>query len=201
MSTETSMSEAQIAIDVVEFIHGERQLERAELRRWLRATDPDVLGAVYRAVSYHWGRIKPGFTRMQYARLLNRFVAATLVRPGKTVYAMTPSEVIRTYCGFLLECYRSSDEEAVKCMQFSVRALGGLYRRATPRMRRCIVDAGIEHLFEESGMRAHFDYWRRDRVLSRGYREALDWAQAQPPAPLAPATDQELRSVRGRKRR
>ena len=65
----------------------------------------------------------------------------------------------------------------------AVNELAALYRQSDEETRRCIIDGGLEHLFEEPGARALFEHWRSDKELSVAYREAAEWADDHPKRP------------------
>jgi hypothetical protein len=50
-----------------------------------------------------------------------------------------------------------------------------LYKNTDDRLRTCIVNATLEHLFERKPIRKYFSDWRNDPVLSKAYSEACLW--------------------------
>jgi hypothetical protein len=50
-----------------------------------------------------------------------------------------------------------------------------LYKNADDRLRTCIVNAALEHLFERKPIRKYFLDWRDDPILSTAYNEACFW--------------------------
>jgi hypothetical protein len=172
------LTDVQIAIEATEFIHGPGRVSKRRFSEWQRSDDPDVLGALYWAAAHHWSRIDPSISRDDLERLLVRLTRATLNRPGKTMYGLTDHAAVRTYCGFMAECYKNrADPDADACLKLAVRNLGTLYRNASVPQRRCLVDAGIEHLFEQPGMQTYFERWRRDKILAKAFYESLEWAR------------------------
>ncbi len=184
------MTDVQIAIEVLEFIHASEGVSKEQFRRWLRTRDPDVLGALYHAAAHGWSRVQGGVSRREFRELLDHLVAATLARPGKSPYGLSDYAAVRTYCGFLTECYRDAarDSEALACLRAGVRTLARLYRAGSVGQRRCLVDGCIEHLFEQKGVEVYFRGWKKDRVLAKAYREAAEWAADQPPPAVQPKT-------------
>jgi hypothetical protein len=53
--------------------------------------------------------------------------------------------------------------------------LGQLYREGDKGVRTCIVNATLEHLFEQEEIRNFFSNWKNDDVLAVAHREASDW--------------------------
>jgi hypothetical protein len=50
-----------------------------------------------------------------------------------------------------------------------------LYKSADADLRRCIVDATLEHIFEVKGIAQRFVKWRKDPELKTAYAEAMEW--------------------------
>jgi hypothetical protein len=172
-------NDIQRAIEVLEFIHGEAGLPKARLAAWTRSTDPDVLGAAYSAASNHWQRFEPRISRLEFGHLLGRLLAVALRKKGATHFSLSNYQAARTFGGWMVECFqgRGRDSEAERSLRWSVTFLASLYKRGDRRDRRCLVDGTIEHLFAVEGMATYFETWKRDRVLARAHREAMEWVR------------------------
>ena len=55
--------------------------------------------------------------------------------------------------------------------------VGDLYRSGAEDLRKAIVTATLEHLFERPELARFFADWRDDRELRVAYDEAMEWAQ------------------------
>jgi hypothetical protein len=53
--------------------------------------------------------------------------------------------------------------------------LADIYKRGSNDVRKCIIQATLEHLLEQGAFRRFFDDWIRDPVLRKAYEEALEW--------------------------
>ncbi|NJL29482.1 MAG: hypothetical protein HC897_17150 [Thermoanaerobaculia bacterium] len=71
----------------------------------------------------------------------------------------------------------SVDENAAQAFREAANRLGDLYRVGTESVRRCVVDAILEHVFESPSLIPFFDSWRRDPVLRQAFDEATQWAE------------------------
>lgn len=179
LETVAMANDIQRAIEVLEFIHGEAGLPKARLSVWIRSTDADVLGAVYFAAAHHWQRFEPKITRLEFGHLLGRLLSVALRKMGATHFSLNDHEAVRTFAGWMVECFkdRAGDPEAEQSLRWSVRQLASLYRRGGQKQRRCLVGGALEHLFVVDEMAAYFDGWKRDRLLARAYRDAMEWAR------------------------
>jgi hypothetical protein len=172
-------SDAQRTIEVMEFMQGTDRLPKRKLLTWLRSTDPDVLGATYSAAANHWSRLEPNITRVEFGRLVGRVLTVALRRKGGTHFSMSDYQAARTFMGWMLECLkdRKSDPDAERCLKWAVALLASLYRGGRTKNRRCLVDGALEHLFAVPDVARYFRAWKRDKVLRRAYREAMEWVR------------------------
>lgn len=170
-------TDAQRAIEIMEFMHGTDRLPKEQLVSWLRSTDPDVLGAVYSATANHWSRLEPNVTRIEFGRLLGRVLKVALRSKGGTRFSLDKYQAARTLMGWMLECFkdRESDPDAERSLKWAVAFLASLYKRGSAKDRRCLVDGALEHLFAVDGMATYFKAWEHDKVLGRAHREAMEW--------------------------
>ena len=54
-------------------------------------------------------------------------------------------------------------------------SLGRLYKEGDPDTRVSIVQATLEHLFEQDQIREFFSDWKNDEVLAVAHEEASEW--------------------------
>lgn len=71
----------------------------------------------------------------------------------------------------------NADQCAVQAIRLASGELGDLYRTADEAVQRCIVDAILEHLFEEPALASHFEAWQLDPVLHQAFNDATEWAE------------------------
>jgi hypothetical protein len=62
--------------------------------------------------------------------------------------------------------------------------LGRLYKEGDADIRRCIVHATLEHLFEQEPIRKFFADWKNDEVLAVAHAEASEWYKGGGSSPL-----------------
>ncbi len=180
------------AIDAMEFAAGMREsIKKATVAHWLRSLDLDVLGVVIHAISNHWSRIEPRPTRTEFGKALLRALEVSLesdVEP-LTDLGMDVHSAARSFDAWIRECHRDKegDQEAAHCLQWGIRVIAKLYRGGSRRVRLRLVTLLLEHLFEDEGLAALFESWRRDKVLRRAFDQAMEWAVEQRAGPSAQA--------------
>jgi hypothetical protein len=60
------------------------------------------------------------------------------------------------------------------------------YREGDQTIRTCVIQATLEHLFEQEQIRECFSDWQNDEVLAVAYREASEWDRGCGTSPLIP---------------
>ncbi|HUU13753.1 MAG TPA: hypothetical protein VM182_08585 [Terriglobia bacterium] len=76
-----------------------------------------------------------------------------------------------------------------------------LYKEGDAELRRCFVDATLEHLFEQSKFRKFFADWKDDPVLKVAHAEALEWVKGGGNTPLGKPEGRRLLSGQLSKKR
>jgi hypothetical protein len=62
--------------------------------------------------------------------------------------------------------------------------LGKLYEEGSQEVRTCVVQATLEHLFEQKDIRKFFSDWQKDEVLKVAFGEASEWYKGGGRTPL-----------------
>jgi hypothetical protein len=170
------------------------------LRRWMASPDIRVLGAAYVFLDdpRHSARIDPPldfeedyeFTKKYYERCFrenpegdwtnNRYEAGW--------------DLVNWFAALWKD--RSVPRPALSGLK---QWLADLYRDGDAGLRRCLVDATLEHLFEQPQVRKFFDDWKGDPVLTVAHAEALAWVKGGGKTPLG--KPEGFRLLRGQMQR
>jgi hypothetical protein len=59
-----------------------------------------------------------------------------------------------------------------------------LYREGDQAIRTCVIQATLEHLFEQEQIREFFSDWQKDGELALAHREASEWYKGGGSSPL-----------------
>ena len=62
--------------------------------------------------------------------------------------------------------------------------IGRLYKEGDPDIRIYIVQATLEHLFEQEQLREFFSDWKDDKILAVAHEEASEWYKGGGRSPL-----------------
>jgi hypothetical protein len=165
----------------------------SDLREWMKSGDVEILGFAHSMIDDARFRIEPplpiadyvGFVKSHYELCLrdnpdgewsdSRFSAgADLVNIFGGLWR--DPQVPRPLLGDLKDW------------------LGQLYKDGDEGIRRCIVQATLEHLVEQKPIRDFFSDWQNDPVLRIAYDEACLWPDGGGSTPLGkPSAEERLR--------
>jgi hypothetical protein len=144
---------------------------------WMQSSDIEALGALYSFVmkANYSNRIKPVLTQYDYWNFLSRYFARCFREDPNGEWAHSRYQAGWDLANWITKLWKdqpSSSEILVEVRKW----LGDLYREADAPLRRCIVDAALEHMFENKQVARFFVGWKSDQILAQAYSEALDWS-------------------------
>src|SRR5260370_3658858 len=155
----------------------------SDIQRWIRSSDIETLAFVHNLLRETRFRIEApnsigeyiDFTKRYYERCIRetpdgewsvpRYIAGgelvnILARLWKD--PLVPRSVLEDLKIWLANFYKSGDSD----------------------LRTCLVQATLEHLFEQEQIREFFADWLNDEVLAVAHREASEWFQGGGSSPL-----------------
>lgn len=162
-----------------------RVIPKEKVITWMASDDLEVLGALYAYIfsdSYR-DRIAPPLRLEEYFPFLLKYWKRCLFENPDSNWACTRYEagwdVVKWFKRFWNDKAIPRDRlAAIKEM------LADAYRKEDDELRRCVVNATLEHLFEDSKIANYFSDWKDDRLLKPAYSDALLWSQKGGKSPL-----------------
>jgi len=164
-----------------------KKLPKEKLIEWMQSPDIEVLGAVARVIMRGdlAARIfpEPSVAERQ-SLLLKYWERCILENPQGCEFAsdryIAGADVVNWF-GSLWRDSRVPRKLFVEMKNW----LADLYARGSGEVRTCIIQASLEHLFEQKEIRHFFGDWEEDPVLKRAFEEASGWSKAGGRSPLA----------------
>jgi hypothetical protein len=153
-------------------------IPKAQVIEWMGADDLEALGALYTFVtdSNYSKRIDPPLTFSEYWDFAARYFERCLRQnpEGEWVHGRYDAgwEIARVFSGVWVD----SSVPVSSKSQFK-EWLGRQYKQGDVDVKRCIVDAAVEHLFENREIARFFDDWNEDSELRIAYQEASEWSE------------------------
>ena len=143
---------------------------------WMASDDLEALGALYSFLveSRYAARIKPALTFADYWRFISRYFERCLREDPSGEWAHSRYETGWDLASWFAKIWEDSSVSLEE--KADIKAwLATQYRSGNSEVRRAIVDATLEHLFENREIERFFEDWK-DGDLSIAYTEAAQWS-------------------------
>jgi hypothetical protein len=155
----------------------------ADIQRWIASTDIEILGLTYSLVTNKRFRIEPPISLSEYVEFIKHYYERCLRENPGGVWSDSSYSAGMDFVNLFATLWR--DSSVPRPMLEDLKSwLGHLYKQGDPELRTCIVQASLEHLFEQKEIRKFFSDWRKDEVLAEAHREASEWYKGGGHSPL-----------------
>jgi hypothetical protein len=164
-------------------VSGEVAKER--VLEWTRSADIDVLGLLYGYVSNpsYSTRVAPPLSAAEFVTFMLRYFERCFKENPESKFADSRYEAGWDLVGNFIGLWRAESTARDECTRIKAW-LAEQYRVGDEEVRRCIVDATLEHLFENREIADYFGDWRQQQSLKRAYDEAMEWSAKGGRSPL-----------------
>ena len=168
------ISRLWVAHENAEWIPKTDVLPLNDLQMWMANKDIEVLGFVH--ATLHDGRFKiePPMQQSDYVKFIKHYFERCLNENPDGEW----SDSRYSAGGDLVNVFASlwRDASVPRSLLTDLKTwLGTLYEEGSPEIRACIVQATLEHLFEQKDIRKFFYDWQKDEVLKVAFDEASEW--------------------------
>ena len=168
------ISRLWIARENAEWIPKTDVLPLNDLQKWMSNTDIEVLGFVNAMLHDRRFRIDPPMQQSDYIKFIKHYFERCLHENPDGEW----SDSRYTAGGDMVNIFASlwRDASVPRPVLTDLKTwLGKLYKEGDQEIRTCIVQATLEHLFEQKDIRKFFSDWQKDEVLKVAHAEASDW--------------------------
>lgn len=151
-------------------------IPKQRVLEWMRADDLEALGALYSFVTKgdYANRVQPSLTFNEYWTLVARYFEKCFRENPSGEWAHG-----RYNAGWDLASWFGKiwgDGSVPHDAKTQIKEwLATQYKKGDTDIRRCLVDATLEHLFENREIARFFDDWKKDPELAIAFQEAADW--------------------------
>lgn len=147
------------------------------IEQWMESDNIEVLGAVYDLLTIERAsrRIEPSFQFEQFPAFLLRYMERCLRESPESEWAHNASVGGMELVAYYQHLWRQKEirrQEFAKLKEWLAR----LYQEGNPELQTRVVQAVLEHLFEEPEIADYFEDWQRDPILKPAYRDAMQFA-------------------------
>lgn len=156
----------------------EKPISKSDVSSWMTDDDLETMGALSCLLTdeRHYKRITPPLNFEDYHPFMLRYFEKCLLENADSEWASSRYEAGHETANWFKGLW---NEEGVPrtALEDLKAMLGKLYRQGDDALRRCIVDATLEHLFEAPEIAHFFSDWKSDEDLGEAYRAAAEWVE------------------------
>jgi len=162
---------------------GDAAIAGSRVRDWMRSGELEALGALYHLLMAGQRRpqIEPPLEFDDYHQFLMRYYERCIREDPKSKWADSRYSAGWDLVNWLTSVWKEGRTEAFSEWK---RWLEDLYKSGDSDVRECLVNATLEHLFENRRLAKEFSGWKDDPLLGDAYRAALEWSARGGESPL-----------------
>jgi hypothetical protein len=155
----------------------------SDVQRWMASGDIEILGFTHALLSDRRLRIEPPISLSEYIEFTKRYYERCLRENPDGEWSDSSYSAGMDLVNIFAGLWRDSSVPRPVLTDLK-KWLGQLYKEGDSGIRTCIVQATLEHLFEQKDLREFFSDWLKDEVLGLTHQEASDWYKGGGTSPL-----------------
>lgn len=151
----------------------------SDLKEWMESDDIEVLGFTNAMIHDGRFRIDPPLGVEDYLAWVKRYYGRCFLENPDGEWSDSSYSAGWDLVGVFITLW---DNKTVprELLQALKRWIGELYKKGDDRLRTCLVNATLEHLFERKPIRKYFADWQHDATLVVAYDQACLWDRKTP---------------------
>jgi hypothetical protein len=160
-------------------------VRKADVIVWAKSTDLEVLGLLYRylANAQYFQRIKPKLTREEFVSIAIEYLENCLRDDPQGVHSHNRYEAGWEIAALFSGLWREGEVSRQECRRLK-QWMAGIIKTSDSEVQLCLVNATLEHLFEDRKIAKYFDDWSADVALARVYSDAMLWPEQGGTSPI-----------------
>jgi hypothetical protein len=155
----------------------------SDVQRWMASSDIEILGFTHALLSDHRFRIEPPISLSEYVEFSKRYYERCLKENPDGDWSDSRYSAGADVVNIFASMWRDSSVPRPVLEDLKMW-LARLYRAGDSEIRTCVVQATLEHLFEQKQIREFFADWLNDEVLAVAHAEASEWYKGGGSSPL-----------------
>ena len=156
-------------------------IPKQQVLEWMHSSSLKVRGCVYAMIveEERAKHIKPALQFEDYYEFVVPYLEQCIERDPDTEWTESRYLAGHALVVWIVNFWESEAVPREKLAEIKSR-LAALYRRGDESVRTAVVNAILEHLFENRSLAEYFGEWKADPVLASAYNDALLWTQENP---------------------
>lgn len=146
----------------------------ADIQRWMVSSDIEILGFASSMLSDGRFRIEPAVSPGEYVGFVRHYLGRCLKEDPNGEWSDSRYSAGYDLVNIFAALWRDASVPRSELKDLK-EWLAGLYKAGDADLRKCLIQASLEHLFEQKEIRQFFSDWRQDALLGAAYAEACEW--------------------------
>lgn len=162
---------------ILAWLETNQEIPKALVLGWMASEDITILGALYKFTDVAWDRIHPRMQKEEICHFILRYLKKCMIEnPEAQEYVFNRYEAGWEMASWIKHLW-SKKPETNPILQEISATLKAMYLQGDTAIRECIVNAVLEHAFEEKAIVDLFAEWQQDEQLKTAYQNALEWGR------------------------
>jgi hypothetical protein len=155
-----------------------RSISKWDVVRWASSSDLETLGAVFALLDKASlrERIVPSLTFSEHQTFILAYLERCLVENPEGEWPDSRYEAGWSLTSWIKTIWADEAVPREKLLEIKTM-LARLYKSGDAQIKTCIVNATLEHLFENRSIAAYFADWGRDPSLAQAFSDAMLWSE------------------------
>jgi hypothetical protein len=154
------------------------RISAARVKEWMKADDIEALGALYTYIldPQYSRRIEPPLSLEDYHLFVLQYYTRCFRENPDGEWSDSRYSAGWSLVNWFKGLWKDNSVPRSALADIKDR-LSLLYKEGDEELRTCIINATLEHLFENAEIARYFADWRLDPLLSKAYGEASEWVE------------------------
>lgn len=144
-----------------------------DLRKWMASSDIEILGFIHAMLHDGRFRTEPPLQQTDYVKFIQHYFERCLRENPDGEWADSRYSAGGDLVNIFVSLWRDSSVPRPILTDLKTW-LEKLYKEGSQEIRTCIVQATLEHLFEQKDIRKFFSDWQKDQVLKVAHDAASE---------------------------
>jgi hypothetical protein len=155
----------------------------SDVQRWMASSDIEILGLTHRLLGNRRFRIEPPIALAEYIKFIKHYYERCLRENPDGKWSDSRYSAGSDLVNIFASLWRDASVPRPVLDDLKMW-LGRLYKENDADIRLCIVQATLEHLFEQPQIRKLFADWQNDELLAVAHEQASEWYKGGGSSPL-----------------
>lgn len=155
-----------------------KPVAKVDVLRWMKTPDLDTLGLLYTMIidRTRFERIRPPLSVEETDTFVRAYLRRCIIENPDSEWTDTRYLAGHSLVNWFVGLWR--DRTVPRSLFPGIKDwLAGLYKEGDEDVRDAVINATLEHLFEDRNIAKFFADWKSDPVLRKAYADGMLWRE------------------------